>query len=77
MEDEYQRLRRQSALGNYTVLDHYGATNAAEFFAVATEAFFEKPGLLRKRHPALYAELRSFYRQEPAESLRLAETPED
>jgi Mlc titration factor MtfA (ptsG expression regulator) len=76
MEDEYRRLRSHSALGHYTVLDHYGATNAAEFFAVATEAFFEKPGLLRKRHSELYAELRSFYQQEPAESLRLAETPD-
>ena len=66
MEDEYQRLKRQSTLGHYTVLDDYGATNVAEFFAVATEAFFEKPGLLHKRHPELYEELKSFYRQDPA-----------
>ena len=41
----------------------YGATDAAEFFAVATEAFFEKSGVLRKRHPELYEQLQSFYRQ--------------
>src|SRR5262245_45574328 len=34
MEDEYARLRRDSALGRYSVLDVYGATNPAEFFAV-------------------------------------------
>ena len=66
MEDEYERLRRDNALGRYTVLDPYGATNPAEFFAVATEAFFEKPTVLAKRHPELYAELRGFYRQDPA-----------
>jgi MtfA peptidase len=66
MEDEYEQLRRQSHLGRYTVLDPYGATNPAEFFAVATEAFFEKPTVLAKRHPELYAELRGFYQQDPA-----------
>jgi Mlc titration factor MtfA (ptsG expression regulator) len=64
--EEYERLRRQSALGRYTVLDEYGATNPAEFFAVATESFFEKPGVLQKRHPQLYEELKAFYRQDPA-----------
>jgi Mlc titration factor MtfA (ptsG expression regulator) len=66
MEDEYQRLRRDSVLGRYSVLDHYGATNPSEFFAVATEAFFEKPTVLAKRHPELYAELRAFFQQDPA-----------
>src|SRR5262245_38247347 len=55
MEDEYERLRRDSVLGRYSVLDHYGTTNPSEFFAVATEAFFEKPTVLAKRHPELYA----------------------
>lgn len=63
---EYERLRRDSRLGRHTVLDDYGATNPAEFFAVATECFFEKPRVLQKRHPELYEELRSFYRQDPA-----------
>jgi len=35
----------------------YGATNPAEFFAVATETFFEKPVQLKKEHPELYEEL--------------------
>jgi Mlc titration factor MtfA (ptsG expression regulator) len=66
MEEECERLKRDSVLGRYTVLDEYGATNPAEFFAVATECFFEKAGVLKKRHPELYGELRSFYRQDPA-----------
>jgi Mlc titration factor MtfA (ptsG expression regulator) len=64
---EYERLRRDSRLGRATVLDDYGATDPAEFFAVATECFFEKPRLLQKRHPELYDELKMFYRQDPAQ----------
>lgn len=48
-----RRLRR--------ALREYGATNPAEFFAVATEAFFERPRELRRQAPALYAELARFY----------------
>jgi MtfA peptidase len=66
MEEEYERLRRDSAVGRYTVLDTYGATNPAEFFAVATEAFFEKATVLAKRQPELYAQLQGFYGQDPA-----------
>ena len=63
---EYERLRRDTALGRYSVLDKYGATDPAEFFAVATEAFFEKSLLLWKRHPELYGQLEAYYRQDPA-----------
>jgi MtfA peptidase len=63
---EYERLRRETRLGRPTVLDEYGASDPAEFFAVATECFFEKPHVLRKRHPDLYDELKAFYRQDPA-----------
>ena len=68
---EYERLRRQSALGRYTVLDEYGATNPAEFFAVATECFFKKPAQMKGKHPELYEELKPFYHQDPA---RLVDT---
>ena len=47
------------------VLDPYGATNEAEFFAVATESFFERPVELRDALPALYDLLAGFYRQDP------------
>lgn len=49
-----------------SLLDHYGATNPAEFFAVVTETFFEKPRQLRRKHPELYEQLRAFYQQDPA-----------
>jgi Mlc titration factor MtfA (ptsG expression regulator) len=67
---EYQRLRRDRWLGRPTVLDQYGANNPGEFFAVATECFFEMPRVLKKRHPELYRELKSFYRQDPARLVR-------
>jgi Mlc titration factor MtfA (ptsG expression regulator) len=44
----------------------YGATNPGEFFAVATEVFFEQPGELAAFEPELYDVLRRFYRQDPA-----------
>jgi Mlc titration factor MtfA (ptsG expression regulator) len=43
------------------VVRQYGATNEAEFFAVATEAFFEKPRQMRARHPELYEALAEYY----------------
>ncbi|HEX6751303.1 MAG TPA: M90 family metallopeptidase [Longimicrobium sp.] len=48
------------------VLDDYGAKNEAEFFAVASETFFERPEKLLREHPELYAELCQYYRQDPA-----------
>lgn len=65
--EEFERLRRLDAAGIRSFLDSYGATNPAEFFAVVTEFFFERPVELRARHPELYAELKGFYRQDPAE----------
>lgn len=48
------------------LLDRYGAVNPGEFFAVATEVFFDRPVELRNHKPDLYEALRSFYRQDPA-----------
>jgi len=50
-----------------TTIDAYGATNPGEFFAVASETFFEKPRQLKKKHPELYAELQKFYHLDPVE----------
>jgi Mlc titration factor MtfA (ptsG expression regulator) len=62
----YRELRETVAHHHRDVLDAYGATNPAEFFAVATECFFEKGAQLQKKHPALYEQLRGYYRQDPA-----------
>ena len=65
MHTEFASLRAADETGIPTLLDTYGATNPAEFFAVATEAFFEQPYALRAQHPRLYAEFQRYYRQDP------------
>ena len=66
MEDEFERLQAAADAREPTLLDWYGAESPAEFFAVATETFFERPVDLRDRHPELYGQLRGFYAQDPA-----------
>ena len=63
---EYAELRRMESSGGSSLIDGYGAQNPAEFFAVVTEMFFERPRDLKDRHPELYAEISKFYRQDPA-----------
>jgi Mlc titration factor MtfA (ptsG expression regulator) len=66
MTGEFIQLSRAAALGVPTVLSPYGATNPGEFFAVATEAFFERPVEMRAQHTRLYETLKGFYKQDPA-----------
>ena len=63
---EFEKLRTKAERGEETFLDAYGAKNPAEFFAVVTEAFFEQPHELNENSPALYTELKSFFRQDPS-----------
>ncbi len=65
-EAEFNTLRDRAKRGLPTYLDKYGATNEAEFFAVATEYFFDKPQDMERHEADLYAVLRDFYRQDPA-----------
>jgi len=65
MSAEFEALRDAAYSGTPTLLDTYGATDPAEFFAVITEVFFERPRALRKLHPALFDQLQRFYRQDP------------
>lgn len=67
MQREFDALTAADSRGRKTLLDPYGATNAAEFFAVATECFFERGAALSARHPALYAVLQQYYGQDPAQ----------
>lgn len=64
--DRHFRTLRRGRKRRHKVLRHYGATNEAEFFAVATEAFFEKATQMKRHTPDLYEELRRFYRHDPA-----------
>jgi len=65
MRREYAALGHAAENEEETVMDPYGASDPVEFFAVATETFFELPGLLYDWHPRLFAELKRFYRVDP------------
>lgn len=65
MSEHFLALRDEKRT-ELKVLDYYGATNEAEFFAVATESYFEKPRQMKKYMPDLYEELQSFYGGDPA-----------
>jgi Mlc titration factor MtfA (ptsG expression regulator) len=72
----YDALVAADARGRATVLDGYGATNPAEFFAVATEAFFGQPVALRRAQPELYQTLADYFVQDPAARERVREARE-
>lgn len=61
----FDRFESQVHRGRATPIDAYGATDEAEFFAVVTETFFERPAELRVYDPDLYAQWSAFFRQDP------------
>jgi Mlc titration factor MtfA (ptsG expression regulator) len=61
MDEALDRLRREAS----TVIDRYGATDPAEFFAVVTEVFFERPHELAAEAPAVYRELARLFAIHP------------
>lgn len=65
LSKEYDKLRNKTHGRRRSMLNKYGATNPAEFFAVATEAFFEKPRQMHKKAPDLYEELKSYFQTDP------------
>lgn len=65
MGDEYAVHARKALKGKRSVIHRYGATNPAEFFATATEAFFEKPKQLHRKRPEVYRILKSYYQLDP------------
>lgn len=67
LSEEFHELQLDSQHGKRSLLDHYGATNPAEFFAVATETFFEKPEQMAEHHAELYEVLKAYYRVNPAD----------
>jgi Mlc titration factor MtfA (ptsG expression regulator) len=69
MTAEYQQLITDAEVGRATLLDTYGAESEGEFFAVATECFFDCPVELQTEHPRLYELLHEYYRQDPAARL--------
>ena len=72
--EHYAQLLKDVKRRRKTVLDDYAATNPAEFFAVATESFFEESIKLKDRHPDLYQVLSQYYKQDPAQFWEDAKT---
>jgi Mlc titration factor MtfA (ptsG expression regulator) len=66
---EFERFCKQVDAGKETFLDPYAAEHEAEFFAVASEAFFESPNALKRDFARLYGLFNDFYRQDPAKRL--------
>ena len=75
MTREYGKMRSKRGLRRKGVMRKYGATNEAEFFAVATETFFEKPRAMKARHPELYERLCDHYEINPLAELEAAAAP--
>ena len=61
----YDRLCAQLDTGEACRLDPYAAEDPAEFFAVTSETFFAAPRIVYEDSPAVYEQLRRFYRQDP------------
>jgi len=64
---EFEALSVAAEHGESTLLDHYGATNLAEFFAVSSETFFEQPRQLKEQHEELFELLVKYYHVDPSE----------
>ena len=64
-KEEFDELVEKTERGRKSTMDEYGATNPAEFFAVATETFFEKPRQMKEKHPELFDELQDYYKVDP------------
>lgn len=67
MTQEFNELIERVARRRNRVLDSYGSTSPAEFFAVASEAFFERGARMKERIPGLYSQLEQHYGVDPAE----------
>jgi Mlc titration factor MtfA (ptsG expression regulator) len=66
LDQELERVRAQAEAGEQSFLDPYAAEDRGEFFAVASEAFFEEPALFARELPVLYRALSDAYRLDPA-----------
>lgn len=66
LHEEHEKLIQMIERGKRVLFDAYGATSLVEFFAVATECFFEKPIKMLQMHPELYHQMEFFYAQNPA-----------
>jgi len=60
--DDFQhKCSRRKHIG----IDSYAASSPAEFFAVLSEVFFERPDVIQQHYSAIYDQLKQYYRQDP------------
>lgn len=64
---EYKKLQQQVYRQQKSLIDQYGATHPAEFFAVVSELYLERPKDLQDQHKELYDLLNQFYKLDPHE----------
>jgi Mlc titration factor MtfA (ptsG expression regulator) len=62
---QFEQLKKQAKTGKPLLFDYYGATDPAEFFAVASEVFFEKAIKFHDEYPILYRQLKQYYKVDP------------
>ncbi|NQY65773.1 MAG: zinc-dependent peptidase [Alteromonadaceae bacterium] len=62
---QFERLKKQAKAGEPSLFDYYGATDPAEFFAVASEVFFEQSKQFCREQPSLYQQLKLYYKVDP------------
>jgi len=74
LSGEFEELQKDAWKGKRSLMDHYGATNPAEFFAVSTETFFEKPAQMAEHHAELFEVLKCYYRVDPRDWQSTAQT---
>lgn len=65
--EAFDDFRLQTERGKNIGIDHYGATSPAEFIAVLSEVFFEKPQILQREYPGVYELLKTFFGQDPVQ----------
>ncbi len=68
--DGFEHFQHECRTGKSPDIDCYGATSPAEFLAVLSEVFFERPDVLNRNYPAIYEQLRQYYRQDTLMRLR-------
>lgn len=66
----FENLQQRCSKGHKTEIDCYGATSPAEFFAVLSEVFFERPDIIQAHYPAIYVQLQLYYRQDTLNRLK-------
>jgi len=69
MSQAFEDFQGRVDAGEGTLIDAYAAEHPAEFFAVCSESFFGRPHELHAMYPAVYAQLKQFYRQDPLSRL--------